>query len=1453
MAVSHQRQRIIDLTTEPDKHNDEAALLPCHVTSTRTPSHGSNDGSQPAQPPLDGSQPVAATSLTRTIGSLDRANSGHGDFMHSERSTKRMRISEPESHPASPFLQPQPQPSITPAGTCGRIAATPANDPRRTAGNARSQERPGPARTAYSGSTQANISNKAPSVRDINQALKSNSTRIPLLDQVTTHTPRALQIGRISQTAGSASRVYAEPLKAQDTSHSMPQTCAQPPGIVSSHKDSTPRAPKISLPASTLPAETEGILNPSSAHLRSAMPSIFSRPNETPKYGNVGLLGETRDSEEPQSLERLILSEPSTGTTAPPSVPCLPIAAPPGPNPQTLQRARVTNQFTEEHDHFLIYLKEVKAYQWKKITEEFNKVFPLRAYHTLQSRYSTVLNKRNRAQDPVMLSLPMQFASEAAIDWATVHEANPGPRDPTETRGLPEPVITAKPKTRRHIPRDESFQRTVPLRQATDPEYSSGGDSVPRRERYGRAARVNYRWPRQRRRGEDMEMGEEGNENYTIPDYESEEPVTPTENDEASLGATVRFDTTPVVVEFEDADAKLTSMVANRSHKHSPKILPYLSVTELAAIKTIALEQAHDPRHRKSLQSCVWHVDFSSDEISVVEDAISRIKAMRFGSRHGTRRRQLRESLKEFSEAALLQLSNELCRKLRSRDQKSIEAFLCDAKAGAIADHPRIQRLAASRPDDQRSSRQSKSTLSTIRDREMGRQCTRGWRAASKSLTYQDKNRVMDTFGAATSWTGASGDIHAVAWAPSGETFAAAAVAVDDPDSMQYNRPNNLLFGKCCSNTIHELGQHYRKREKTAQGPNSTHAMFASQDPKIYNTVSSIGFSNSGRLLYSAGYDGSVCVWHTDTEYQQPMLGAMVTVKAPVEMIAINPVHTGMLAAAVKVSDNKAIRFLQFNEDDPCQFTFDNLHSQKAVARPDLKVLPTAIQFEPRYGGTLLAGFGANLRDFGFDTTGDIGLWDVKTLQALSIYGASLNVFDVEFNPNRSVMPLFAVGCVAGNNVNRGTKSIVRLYDERADQRYSFAREIECKALDINDVVWCPHDEYLIAAGCTDGQAYVWDVRYEMDPLHVLSHGQSVMPLQDGVKLEYTDTGVRFLSWGDNATRLYSGSSDGKVKVWDITRSKEDAFIKDIVSTNSGIMAGAFSPDRSKLVVGEVDGSVDVLEVGRDGYSLADALKLRYIPYEDNDGLDGDDVRIDIGPNSGVAEGQHLLNSGQLQKIPMGDLPMCQVVQGPSYSGPYDQSEEAQMLREKALVFQRSLATIPGSQCDIPACGESINKTTNEDVGDSGRSLDRIPDALSRAWASPELTHIVPGKSKCTRCGRPARPSWDKDHGDSIVLCEHCCFACFRCGSANAIRPGLRSLSCDSCAATWEIGLLGYEIIQPTQSAKLVLDVPPLRNFGKAMYLDRLEDLETSFGDEMNALSDYYFSLALGRPESPPL
>jgi WD40 repeat protein len=1112
------------------------------------------------------------------------------------------------------------------------------------------------------------------------------------------------------------------------------------------------------------------------------------------------------------------------------------------PATQQSGRSKYTSQFSEEEEHLLIFLKEVKKFQWKVITTEFQKHYPGRLYHTLQSRYTTKTNRRDRSRDPAILRLPPQWVGEASIDWTSVHADNPGPRDRVEVANL-----------------HRSAPRPTVVHELTEHDNSSGTDSDARQARPRRAPPVDYDVRKCiRQQGLEADAFETG-EVFQGGSAELDTPMrsqSPVDELGVPLKAHVVINS-PLNVDFDASDASVALIADHWSRHLSAQKLPYLDTSQRISLQNPPEDWEWDQLASRDWQGMLLHVDFSPAELAHVERVVAKLCNSPQTRRHNTQRRQLRTMLKSLTDSKLQHLVHSLKHSLPARNSNGIRSFLDDAREGQVAETPQILRLSAAQPQNSASTMRVEATSSMLRQRELGLRLRRGWQAASRPLTYPVKNKVMDTLGPSAAWTGASSDIHTVAWSQDGERFAAGAVAVTDADSMQYNRPNNFLFGSLPDATIHELAEHTTERQRTQSGANSSHAMFVSQDPKLYMTVTAVAFAKSGKLMYSAGYDQSVCVWDLEPASAQPSLASKFRHKAEVEMMVVDHKHAGVLATAAKRTSGAAVKLITLDEDNPSEFSKHNFHSAKAASRSDLRILPQALQFEPRHGNHLLAGFGANVReDNAFDTNGDLCLWDIASQAQIPVHGSGRNVFDIAFNPNRRYMPLFAAGCVAGGNVNRGTRSVIRLYDERLPDKYTCPLEIECRALDMNDVVWSPQNEELIAAGCTDGRVYVWDMRNSDNPLRVISHGRSLMPLQDGVPPERTDTGVRFLSWGENATRLYSGSSDGVVKVWDVTRSEKETFVKDIITVDSGIMAGAFSPDYSKLVVGEVNGSVNVLDVGRDDCTLKDTRRLQYVPYAcieyDDDSVTGETSHSALTSESGVAEGNYLLRSQQLQLAPMGNLPIMQVVQGPSYAGPFDQGVDALHLREQALEFQLSLVPQPGPQCDISTCRDNIVKVTSEEIGDSGRSADRIPDELRRQWTAVDATtRIMPGKSKCTRCGRPAQPSLSNNDAGEAVLCERCSFRCFRCHAVNAIAPATTTLMCEFCRGWWEIGALGYECVGQPLMRGVEPNVPLLRRYGRDLLEEVLDENDTTYADdEMNALTDYYFSLAIDPPES---
>ncbi|KAF2742162.1 hypothetical protein M011DRAFT_433611 [Sporormia fimetaria CBS 119925] len=1092
---------------------------------------------------------------------------------------------------------------------------------------------------------------------------------------------------------------------------------------------------------------------------------------------------------------------------------------------------KTTREFSVAEAHLLIYLKDVKQLAWSGIVPHFT-----RTTGVLQSYWCTRGNRRDRSKDPDILVLPQEYAAEAASLWPQWRAQN-GYRKPLSS-------FTAKPpsqqqddvkvgiQSHKRRPGRPPKQDTGPRPMLATPDPASGNEGLGLSGR-GRPRRnvqaVNYSLPGLRLADSTL-----GCEDDSMADVERQRDSTPQGFIKDDVTEIVMPVDEPLQINFSDEDANIVLSGDKR---------PYISYTQriLSGNGCQPSECDWDRVESRDWRGCVIHVDFSKEELKTVQASIARVMGQPMSGSRSIRKR-IRSSLNTMSESKLARLAYELRSRLKQRDRGSIDAFLHDARDGKLPKVAHIDRLGAARPDKAFFADGKTPVSAQLRQRELGLQSRRGWKAASTPLPYRARNIAYDTLGPSSTWAGASGDVHTLAWSPDGEFFAVGAVAVTDAHSMQYNRSNNLLYGDLTDGTIHELGAHKKLRCRAApeSGPNPTPEMIASQDRYLHYTVSSVAFSPCGQYMYSGGYDGDVNRWSTRRN-GQPIPCPPLRSKARVEMLDVNA--DGVVATAM-VRGEKAIRVTKMTDDGP-PVLHEAFTSKKAQERPYMKILPTALRFEPEDGRMLLAGFGANQRELGLDSSGDICLYDVETLQQIEVHAASKNVFDLCWVPN-SRGSQFAVGCVAaGSNVNKGVRSVVCFYEGTLYYKRKKIMELECPAYDMNEVVLCPYDPHLAAAGCTDGRIYLWDVRQPNNILHTLSHGKSVMPLDPSIPREISDIGVRFVSWGNNATRLYTGSSDGVIKVWDPSRNDNDVFIEDLVTLNSGVMSGAFSPENDRLLIGEVNNGVSVFEVGNKGRELKDADKLRYIPYNDIE-------KKDLSPahtEDHTTEARHLLNSGQLMTVPFGGFPVAQVVQGPNYCGPFDSSLDAPQLR-----FQLKLGQPSTPQCDIPACKESIVRVTQEELGDSGRSKDRIPFSLLKLGRTePCENKAILGMTSCSSCGRLARPNLDISD-DGKQFCERCRFKCFRCVGTCEIKESYTSTSvvarlhCTVCKGVWEAGALGYELIEePEPLGAWGTNAPLLSGYEKDLKRKKKAG-KAEFEDEGLAETEYYLGLGETRP-----
>lgn len=1083
-------------------------------------------------------------------------------------------------------------------------------------------------------------------------------------------------------------------------------------------------------------------------------------------------------------------------------------------------------KYTKEEDDLIVYLKEVRGLTWSEIGRQL----PGRNGQTVQSRYSRALCNRPSGSTINSIKRPRPTQSEF--------------NDPTP---LSKSVLTSIASSRPSSEDSIMSGFSAPSFPIEPKPQSSGRTST----RLRGGPRPEYGLLKLTRSAHGIEKSPINNEDQPLSGSRLFRMNSAEDLEESSLQSASNLASTlmakPLKMDFERETASIA--ISTSDPKHQPILannLPYLSYEERQFLQHGLPAVEWDPLSGIRWQGAIVHVDFQQEEMEALEESILSILSPPPMRRSSSIRKRIQKLLKNIPDNKVYQISWDARRrhKLETRNRESVEAFLNDAASGLVNHRPRIERISGVTLSRQSQKNPGVSTSSMLRHRELGSNTRRGIRTATNPLSTQSKNLIFDTMGPAFSFTGASSDVTTVAWAPDGQRFAAGSACLVDDNSMQYNRPNNLLYGDVASKTLLELPDHHVIRTKAQTGVNSSHTMHISQDPRLFTTISMVNFSPDGKYLFSAGYDSFVRVWKIRPN--SSMLDCVYSLKhkAPVDALSVS--CKGLVATASKRTSKNAIKVLNIPKGDEAPYVV-SFTSQKAIERSDLNILPTCLKFEPNFGRLLLAGFGANIKEDGRDINGEICLWDVSTEKQLQVHGSTRNVFDVAFNSRQAEAPLFAVGCVAGTNVNRGCHSIVRFYDQRVESRYGMFFELECPALDMNDVVFCPHDDAYFAAGCTDGKTYIWDIRKPENLLYTLSHGKPLMELDDFQARETLDTGIRFCSWGQNRTRLYTGSSDGVVKTWDVTRAPEDVFIKDIITLDSGVMSGAFSPDNTSLLIGEVNGSVNVLEVGREDCTVKDMEPFRFIPAPAP--LDNLKTSASTETDTAIAIAADLVRTKQIEIVPFGGLPIRQATQGPNYSGPYDSSLDAPLLRQKALEFQHSLATTPDHQCAIPACNSSVSKLTSEEAGDSGRSMDRIPDELRKAWMTvPSNRTVVRGKSKCTNCGRPARPSvggGPATGAEKEALCERCGLECFRCGDRAVVSQEMDTMWCLGCGKEWNVGVLGYDVVNRRNRG---------RQTDVVMKDQRHEEPEdATLGDEMNDLAEYYHSLWIDRPASPPL
>ena len=487
---------------------------------------------------------------------------------------------------------------------------------------------------------------------------------------------------------------------------------------------------------------------------------------------------------------------------------------------------------------------------------------------------------------------------------------------------------------------------------------------------------------------------------------------------------------------------------------------PYLSLKERSHLQSGFSYGQWNKHNIRLWEGQTLHVSFLDEEILEIIHSLeewstvklpSVIKSLSFSI---VLRKLIRNaSGEEIWRIARMAAKREL---LSARTADSIEVFLQDLSQETVPKTKAFLSIGHGKGDTAMNRNLCPSTNHLLRARELGftrRFLTDGRYGPPVALS----NSVYGSYGPSKSFTGTSGDVGTVSWSRDGNLFAAGSVCLVDEDNMQYNRPNNLLLGNYDQGWLRELPDHATERKQPSKGVNATHEMHVSQDRSLYMTVPAVRFSKDGSHMFSAGYDNIVRAWNICIDTNNISCVSKIQHKAAVDVIAIandDITDEDILATGCQNNANEAIQVVRFSNSQTLEKKL-SLSSKKAIERPEASIYPSSLQWAGNY---LLAGFAANDADGGRDVLGEVCLWDCKVGKQLSVIPCAGNVFDCTWNPNRGVSPLFAAASVAGINVNRGTRSVVRMYDYRA-MKYTGTMELECTALDINDLLY----RYVIA------------------------------------------------------------------------------------------------------------------------------------------------------------------------------------------------------------------------------------------------------------------------------------------------------------------------------------------------------------------------------------------------------
>lgn len=592
---------------------------------------------------------------------------------------------------------------------------------------------------------------------------------------------------------------------------------------------------------------------------------------------------------------------------------------------------------------------------------------------------------------------------------------------------------------------------------------------------------------------------------------------------------------------------------------------------------------------------------------------------------------------------------------LHRRHEPDIEAFLVDARNGHLSTVSCIIQVVENKSKDvqicNRKSQKSNTLDKILQGRELG-----------SCFDHRNQSRFMSDLKPSKYWKGASNDVIVLAWSPDGTRFAAGATAQCDEHNVAYNRNNNLLLGDLTANSMKELPDHQIRRPwRPTANQNFTN------DPLFMSVTAAQWY---GDVLATSSYDNTVKLWDVKSHAKAHCFKTLRH-DSKVQVMARSNFNQNALATGAN-----SVGLWNIKDDQYVPLEFHPRFSKKK----DMELLPTSLAWGTinETKNILLAGMSE--KGDGVLQNGYLAVWDVNEASAtpLHITPNSQNVFDIKWHPS---MPYFATGSTPAPSRASSAKSVVRIYEPLGAKMAIM--ELDCPAIDINDVTFCPRNPNYVTASCTDGATYVWDCRKPEDYVLRLKHDGPINQIDENVTREQADVGVRTALWGDSVDQFYSGASDGVLKKWDILRSQDDAHVQDVIRLPEEIMCGAFSGDKTNLLIGDAAGGIHMLSSGP--FHTNEDLRMKFEPATEP---------IEHREESGVENANNLLRYGELVRHPIYG-----VGQGPHYKGPFagwarPEGTPKDMLAQTPLKEEYMIRQLDGPPLDA----RGLDKQTKDDI-----------------------------------------------------------------------------------------------------------------------------------------------------------